>query len=42
MAENAKLRKLCFALYKFAYDEYPDGTELNFADRMRELEVEVP
>lgn len=37
----AKLRKLCSALYEFAYDEYPDGAELNFADRMRELGVEV-
>lgn len=40
-AENEKLRKLCSALYKFAYDEYPDGTELNFANHMRELGIEV-
>lgn len=40
-AENAKLRELCSALYKFAYDEYPDSAELNFADRLRELGVEV-
>lgn len=38
--ENAKLRELCSALYEFAYDEYPDSAELNFADRMRELGVE--
>ena len=40
-AENAKLRELCAALYEFAYDEYPDSAELNFASRMRELGVEV-
>ena len=40
--ENAKLRELCASLYEFAMSEYPDGTELNFADRMRELGVEVP
>ena len=40
-AENAKLRELCSALYEFAYDEYPDSAELNFADRLRELGVEV-
>ena len=40
--ENVKLRELCSALYEFAYDEYPDSAELNFADRMRELKVEVP
>lgn len=40
-AENAKLRELCSALYEFAYDEYPDSAELNFADRMRELRIEV-
>jgi len=39
--ENAKLRELCSALYEFAYDEYPDSAELNFADRMRELGMEV-
>lgn len=39
--ENAKLRTLCLALYEFAYDEYPDGTELNFADCMDELGIEV-
>ena len=40
-AENAKLRDLCSALYEFAYDEYPDSAELNFADRMRELRIGV-
>lgn len=40
-AENAKLRELCSSLYEFAYDEYPDSAELNFADRLRELGVEV-
>lgn len=40
-AENAKLRELCAALYEFAYDEYPDSAELNFASRMIELGVEV-
>lgn len=40
-AENAKLREMCVSLYEFAMSEYPDGTELNFADRMRELGVEV-
>ena len=39
--ENAKLRELCASLYEFAMSEYPDGTELNFADRIRELGVEV-
>lgn len=41
-AENAELRELCASLYEFAMSEYPDGTELNFADRLRELGVEVP
>lgn len=39
--ENAKLRELCASLYEFAMSEYPDGTELNFADRMCELGVEI-
>ena len=38
--ENAKLRELCASLYEFSMSEYPDSTELNFADRMRELGVE--
>ena len=37
--KNAKLRELCASLYEFAMSEYPDGTELNFADRLRELGV---
>ena len=37
----ARLRELCSALYEFSYDEYPDSAELNFADRLRELGVEV-
>ena len=41
LEENAKLRELCAALYEFAYDEYPDSAELNFASSMRELGVEV-
>lgn len=41
MRENARLRKLVRRLYDYAMDEYPDGTELNFADEMRELGVEV-
>lgn len=39
--ENAKLRELVQSLYRFSFDEYPDGTELNFADRLRELGIEV-
>ena len=37
----ARLRELCSAQYEFAYDEYPDSAELNFADRMREFGVEA-
>ena len=40
-AENAKLRNLAQRLYGFAYDEYPDSAELNFADELRELGIEV-
>ena len=40
-AENAKLRELAQNLYRFSFDEYPDGTELNFAERLRELGIEV-
>ena len=39
--ENAELRELALSLYKFSVDEYPDGTELNFADKLRELRIEV-
>ena len=35
------LEELCAGLYEFAMSENPDGTELNFADKMRELGVEV-
>lgn len=38
----ASLEELCVSLYRFAMSEYPDGTELNFAERMRELGLEVP
>lgn len=37
--ENSKLRELCASLYEFSMSEYPDGVELNFADRMRELGI---
>lgn len=40
--DNAKLRELCAGLYEFAMSENPDGTELNFADKMQELGIEVP
>lgn len=40
-AENERLRSFAQRLYDYAMDEYPDGTELNFADEARELEVEV-
>lgn len=39
-AENAKLRSFAQRLYAYAMDEYPDGTELNFADEARELGVD--
>ena len=39
--ENVKLMELCSALYKFAYDEYPDSAELNFSDSMHELRIEI-
>ena len=41
LRENARLRELVRKLYDYAYDEYPDGIELNFADQLRELGVEV-
>jgi hypothetical protein len=40
-ADNAKLWELCVSMYEFSMSEYPDGTELNYADRMRELGVDV-
>lgn len=39
--ENAKMRKLCASLYGYAHDENPEGTELNFAEDMREMGIEV-
>ena len=39
--ENAKLRELVKSLYRFSFDEYPDGTELNFADKLYMLGIEV-
>lgn len=39
--ENARLRALCADLYEFAMSEYPEGTEISFADSMRELGIEV-
>lgn len=40
-AENERLRSFARRLYDYAMDEYPDGTELNFADEARELRIEV-
>lgn len=39
--ENAKLRELVRDMYEMAYPEYPSAFEAAFADRMRELGVEV-
>ena len=39
-AENRELRQLVQSLYRFSFDEYPDGTELNFADKLHELGIE--
>lgn len=41
VVENVKLRDLCKRLYLFAMDEYPDGAELNFADELNEIGIEV-
>ena len=38
----SKLRELCADIYEMAYHEYPSAFEAAFADRMRELGVEVP
>lgn len=35
----AALEELVLDLYEFAYDEYPDSAELNFASRIAELGV---
>jgi hypothetical protein len=40
-AENDKLRELCKKLYDFAWFEQPHDTELNFAEDMKELGIEV-
>ena len=39
--ENAKLRELVRDLYEMAYPECPSAFEAAFANRMRELRVEV-
>lgn len=39
--DNIKLRNMCAMLYDFAHDENPDGTELDFADKLRMLGIEV-
>lgn len=39
--ENAKLRELVRDLYEMAYPEFPSAFEAEFADRMRELGIEV-
>lgn len=39
--ENIKLRELVWDMYEMAYPEYPSAFEAAFADRMRELGVEV-
>ena len=41
MRENAKLRELVADIYEMAYYEYPSAFEMAFADRLRELGVEV-
>lgn len=40
--ENAKLRELVLDMYEMAYPEYPSAFAAAFANRMRELGVEVP
>lgn len=39
--ENRRMRELLRGLYGFAYQEYPDSAEENFAEELRELGVEV-
>ena len=39
--ENAKLRELVRDIYTSAYYEYPSYFEVKFADRIRELGIEV-
>ena len=40
-AENERMRELLRGLYSFAFQEYPDGVERNFADELRKLGIEV-
>ena len=40
-AENAKLRELVADIYEMAYPEFPSAFDAAFADRMRELGIEV-
>lgn len=40
-SEVAKLRELVRDLYEMAYPEFPSAFEAAFADRMRELGMEV-
>ena len=40
-AENKRMRELLRGLYSFAFQEYPDGVEENFADELRKLGIEV-
>ena len=37
---NMKLLRLVRQLYEFAFNEYPDAAEENFADELRELGIE--
>ena len=40
-SEVAKLRELVRDMYEMAYPEYPSAFDAAFADRMRELGIEV-
>ena len=40
-AKNERMRELLRGLYSFAFQEYPDGVEENFADSLRKLGIEV-
>jgi hypothetical protein len=40
-AENIKLRELVRDMYEMAYPEFPSAFEAAFADRMREMGMEV-
>lgn len=39
--QNARLRKIAYNLYEFAYAEYPSAAKAGFADDLRELGIEV-